>query len=75
MPLYFVRISDGQDRSIGEGIELSDPGAAWIEMTKMTADFVSGAARALKPNSEWKIEFLDEACKPLFRIRLSAERL
>jgi hypothetical protein len=75
LPLYFVRISDGQNRSTGEAIELSDPGAAWIEMTKMLADFVGGAAKALKPNAEWQMELLDEAQKPLFRIRLVAEKL
>jgi hypothetical protein len=62
-------------RPAGEGIELSDPGAAWIEMTKMLADFVGGAAQALEPNSEWRMELLDEANNPLIRIRLVAERL
>jgi hypothetical protein len=75
LPLYFARISDGQSRSIGEAIELSDPGAAWIEMTKMLADFVGGAVRALEPNSEWQMELLDEAHNPLIRIRLVAETL
>jgi hypothetical protein len=75
LPLFFVRISDGQNRSTGDGFELSDPGAAWVEMTKMLADFVGGAAKALKPNSEWQMELLDETRKPVFRIRLVAETM
>jgi hypothetical protein len=30
-------------------------------------------SRSLKPNADWQMELLDEAKKPVFRIRLVAE--
>ena len=42
-------------------------------MTKVCANFLGGISRSLKQNSEWRMELLDEAKKPVFRIRLVAE--
>ena len=48
---------------------------AWTELTKVCADLVGAASRALEQNSEWKLELLDEAQTPRFRIRLVAETI
>ena len=48
---------------------------AWSELTRVCADFIGAASRDLEQNSEWKIELLDQAQKPLFRIRLVGETL
>ena len=38
-------------------------------------DVQRGISRSLKQNSDWHMELLDEANKPVFRIRLVAETL
>jgi len=76
MPLYFFRISHGRySGASDQGSEFESHEAAWIEMTRICADLVGGIARGLKQNADWQMELLDEARKPVFRIRLVAESL
>jgi hypothetical protein len=42
-------------------------------MTRVCGDLVGGIARKLKPQTEWRMELLDESRKPVFRIRVVAE--
>ena len=42
-------------------------------MTKVCGNLLGSISRGLKQNSEWQMELLDEARKPVFRIRLVAE--
>ena len=49
--------------------------AAWVEMTRVCGDLAGGIARKLKPQTEWRMELLDESRKPVFRIRVVAETL
>ena len=44
-------------------------------MTRVCGDLVGGIARKLKPQTEWRMELLDESRKPVFRIRVVAETL
>ena len=44
-------------------------------MTKASSNLVAGICRRLKPESDWRMELLDETGKPKFRIRLVAEAL
>jgi len=74
MSLYFFRISSGRHSGASEqGAEYESREAAWAEMTKVCADLLGGISRSLKENAEWQMEMLDEAKKPVFRIRLVAE--
>ena len=76
MSLYFFRISHGQYSGASEqGSEFESREAAWTEMTRVCANLLSGIARGLKQDAEWHMELLDEAKKPVFRIRLVAESL
>ena len=76
MPQYFFRIRNGRYSGMSDnGIEASDSLSAWTEMTRVCGDLVGGIARRLKSDSEWQTEMLDEAQKPLFRIRLVAETI
>jgi hypothetical protein len=76
MALYFFRISHGRySGASDQGSEFEDHGAAWSEMTKVCASLLGGISRSLKQNAEWQMEMLDEARKPVFRIRLVAESL
>jgi hypothetical protein len=76
MPLYFFRISDGHYAGASDkGSEFASREAAWTEMTKVCGDLLGGLSRGLKQNAEWQMELLDEAKKPVFRIRLVAESI
>ena len=74
MSLYFFRISNGRYAGASDqGSEFESREAAWAEMTKVCANLLGSISRSLKQNSEWQMELLDEAKKPVFRIRLVAE--
>jgi hypothetical protein len=75
LPVYFFRIESGHYSGMADGIDLVDHAIAWDEMTKVCGDLVGGISRKMKQNSEWSMELLDEAKKPVFRIRLVAETL
>jgi hypothetical protein len=76
MSLYFFKISHGRySGASDQGSEFASREAAWAEMTKVCADLVSSISRSLKQNAEWHMELLDEARKPVFRIRLVADTL
>jgi hypothetical protein len=76
MSLYFFRISHGRySGASDQGSEFANREAAWAEMTKVCADLVGSISRSLKQNAEWHMELLDEARRPVFRIRLVAETL
>lgn len=76
MPLYFFRIGNGPYSGMCDhGTELSDRNAAWKELTGVCGDMVGGISRKLQQNSEWRMELLDEAKRPVFRIRIVAESL
>ncbi len=74
MPVYYFCIRNGRFSGAADyGTELADRDAAWAEMTKVCGDLVGSISRKLKQNAEWQMELLDEAKKPVFRIRLVAE--
>ena len=74
MSLYFFRISHGRYAGASDlGTEFESREDAWAEMTKVCANLLGGISRSLKQNAEWHMELLDDASKPVFRIRLVAE--
>ena len=74
MPLYFFRISHGHFTGASDqGSEFENREAAWTEMTRICGNLLGSLSRSLKQNAEWQMELLDEAKKPVFRIRLVAE--
>jgi hypothetical protein len=76
MPLYFFRIQNGQYTGVSDqGTELPDHTAARKELTSVCGDIVGAISRKLQQNCEWQMELLDEAKRPVFRIRLVAESL
>ena len=76
MPRFYFRICNGiYSGTSGEGFDLADRDAAWTEMTRVCGDLVGGIARKLKPQTEWRMELLDESRKPVFRISVVAETL
>ena len=74
MAVYFFRIGHGQySGASDQGSEFESREAAWAEMTKVCGDLLGSISRKLMQNGEWHMEMLDEAKKPVFRIRLVAE--
>ena len=74
MPLFYFRICTGSySGTSGEGFDLPDKDAAWLEMTRVCGDLVGGIARKMKQQSEWRMELLDESRKPVFRVSMMAE--
>jgi hypothetical protein len=74
MSLYFFRISNGRYSGASDlGSEFESREAAWADMTKVCANLLGGISRSMKQNAEWRMEMLDEAKKPVLRIRLVAE--
>ncbi|WJR80160.1 hypothetical protein [Bradyrhizobium sp. NP1] len=76
MALYFFRISQGRySGASDQPFEFDSREAAWTEMTAVCSNLLSGISRGLRPNSEWRMEMLDERRKPVFCIRLTADTL
>jgi hypothetical protein len=76
MSLYFFRLSHDKYAGVTEcSFDLIDRKAAWEEITKVSSNLVAGICRNLKPQSNWRMELLDETGKPRFRISLVAEVL
>jgi len=76
MPLYFFRISQGRYSGASDHpYECEDREAAWTEMKSVCANLLGGISRGLRQGAEWRMELLDEAKQPVFRIRLLAEVL
>jgi len=74
MPLFSLRVQCPAQSGDSDPFEATIH-EAWGELTKSCADLVGTACRGLTQNSEWKMELLNEAEKPIFRIRLVAETL
>jgi hypothetical protein len=76
MPIYFLHVSKGgSDGETVSGFELPGRIAAWDETASVCSDLIGSVCRKLKPNDKWQMELLDEAKRPVFRIRLAAEAL
>jgi hypothetical protein len=76
MALYFFRIGHGDfSGASDQGSEFENREAAWTEMTRVCGDLLGSISRKLQQNGEWHMEMLDEANKPVFRVRLLAETL
>jgi hypothetical protein len=76
MPIFFFSVRHGEGACVSnDGAEFADHHAAWKEMTGVCGDMIADVSRQLPENAEWRMELLDEARKPVFRIRLVAETL
>jgi hypothetical protein len=74
MSQYFFRISSGlYSGSADHPYEFPNRESAWREMTAVCADLLAGILPELQKDAEWRMELLDEAKQPIFRIRLVGE--
>jgi hypothetical protein len=76
MPRFIFQVQQGTLPSI-PAIEdvLSDSYAARKAALGMCADLAKDIVTGLTEDSEWRLDVLDEAGKPVFRLRLLAEEL
>jgi hypothetical protein len=63
----------GETSDHGEGIEFPDIGAVQIEAIKSTGEILRDFDYPIEAGSEWRMEVVDEARKPLFSLRVIAE--
>lgn len=74
MSVYFFRISNGRySGAADQPYEFANRESAWSELTAVCADLIGGISRSLQKDAEWRMELLDEAKQPVFRIRLVSE--
>jgi hypothetical protein len=76
MPRFVFQVQQGTLPEI-PGIEdvLSDSYAARKAALGICADLAKDIVSGLMEDSEWRLDVLDEAGKPVFRLRLLAEEL
>ena len=74
MPRYFFVVRHGDQTSDhSDGIEFPDIGAVQLEAVKSTGEILRDLNDPLEAGSEWRMEVVDEARKPLFSLRVIAE--
>jgi hypothetical protein len=75
LPQYYFQVTRGKYAGDGGLFEANDDAGARQEMIKVCSDVVGDVCRGMKADSDWQLELLDEARKPLFKISLVAESL
>jgi hypothetical protein len=74
MAKYFFMVRHGNETSNhSDGIEFPDVGAVQLEAIKSTGEILRDFNYPIEPGSEWRMEVVDEARKPLFSLRVIAE--
>ncbi len=74
MPKYFFMVRHGDQISDhSDGIDFTDIGAVQLEAIKSTGEILRDFNYPIEAGAEWRMEVVDEACKPLFSLRVIAE--
>ena len=74
MPRYFFVVRHGDKASDhSDAIEFPDIGAVQLEAIKSTGEILRDLDYPLEAGSEWRMEVVDGARKPLFSLRVIAE--
>jgi hypothetical protein len=75
MARYFFNIHGAHESPDEEGEELPDNEVAWKEATIIAGELFRNIDGELRPGQEWALEVADEQRKPLFLIRISAQKM
>jgi hypothetical protein len=76
LAVYYFKILHGNFSDAPEAaLDFKDDIIAFGEMTAVCSDFIADVVRDCAPDSDWHMETLDAARKPLFRLSFVAERL
>jgi hypothetical protein len=74
MPKYFFVVRHGDKTSHhSDAIAFPDIGAVQLEAIKSTGEILRDLDYPIEAGSEWRMEVVDEARKPLFSLRVIAE--
>jgi hypothetical protein len=74
MPRYFFVVHHGDQTSDhSDGLEFADIGAVQLEAIKSTGEILRDLDHPIETGSEWRMEVADEARKPLFSLRVTAQ--
>ena len=73
MPKYFFVVRHGDQTDHSDGIEFPDISAVQLEAIKTTGEILRDFNYPIEAGSEWRMEVVDEASKPLFSLRVIAE--
>jgi hypothetical protein len=74
MPRYYFVVRQGDQTSDhSDGIEFPDIAAVQLEAIKSTGEILRDLDYPIEAGSEWRMEVVDEARKPLFSLRVIAE--
>ena len=74
MPKYFFVFRHGDKTSHhSDAIAFPDIGAVQLEAIKSTGEILRDLDYPIEAGSEWRMEVVDEARKPLFSLRVIAE--
>ena len=74
MPKFFFNVRYDGDRQDTEGEELPDADAAWREATIVAGEVFKDIDGRFRPGQELQLEVTDEQRKPLYLIRVTAEK-
>jgi len=74
MPRYYFNIHHQGLGDDAEGEELPDAGAAWREATLIAGELLKDIDGKFQPGQEWQLEVADEQRKPIYLIRVTAEK-
>jgi hypothetical protein len=75
MPRYFFNVHnvlEGYD-AVGEDLRDDDAGA-WREATIIAGELFKDIDGSFQPGQEWRLEVTDEQRKPIYVIRVTAEK-
>lgn len=75
MPRYFFDVHDASPSVDHVGEELPNDEAAWREATIFAGELFKDVDGKLRPGQAWELHVADESHRPLFIIRVDAERL
>jgi hypothetical protein len=73
MPRYFFVVRHGDQTDHSDGIEFPDISAVQLEAIKSTGEILRDFNYPIEAGSEWRMEVADEARKPLFSLRVTAQ--
>ena len=73
MPRYFFHVYDGFSTKDNEGIDLPDIFHAQEEAIRLSGALLGEMGAKFWDGTDWRLEVTDEAGRPLFILRFSAE--
>jgi hypothetical protein len=75
MPKFFFNILGERGGEDLEGLDLPDSDAAWQEAAAAAGELFRGISNEFPPDQQWVLEVTDAHRTPLYRIRVTGEKI